>query len=95
MFIISLTYTRELSEVEVQMAAHIEYLDHYYAAGVFVASGRKVPRTGGVILAVAESLEAVEQIVAQDPFCIHQLAEAEIIEFTPSRTTPELVALLP
>ncbi|WP_413615570.1 YciI family protein [Halomonas cupida] len=95
MFIISLTYKRDISEVEPHMAAHMEYIDHYYAAGVFVASGRKVPRTGGVILAVAESREALEAIVARDPFCIHHLVEVEIIEFAPSRTSPELTALLP
>ena len=58
MFVVSLTYKKPIAEVELHLAAHIAYLDEYYAAGTFVASGRKVPRTGGVILAKAESRAA-------------------------------------
>lgn len=90
MFVINLTYTCDLSEVEKHLAAHIEYLDQQYAAGIFLASGRKVPRTGGIILAVAESREQLEQILANDPFAIHQLANYEIIEFIPTKTANAL-----
>jgi len=43
----------------------------YYAAGVFVVSGRKIPRDGGIILAVGESRERIEAIVREDPFHVH------------------------
>ncbi|MCL1075894.1 YciI family protein [Shewanella dokdonensis] len=90
MFIVSLTYTCELSEIEKHLAAHIAYLEQQYAAGHFLASGRKVPRTGGVILAQADSQEQLWQILALDPFKQQQLAEYEIIEFIPTKTAESL-----
>ena len=47
--------------------------------GWFLASGRKVPRTGGVILAIGERA-GIEAYVAADPFTIHGIAEYEITE---------------
>ena len=70
------------------MTAHVKYLQKYYKQNVFVSSGRKVPRTGGIILAVCESKEKVEQIVQEDPFYIHRLAEFTITEFLTSQSHP-------
>ena len=47
MYIIILTYQKDLSEVEKHLEAHRAYLDKYYASGHFIASGAQVPRTGG------------------------------------------------
>lgn len=93
MFVISLKYICELSEIEKHLSAHIEYLELHYAAGHFIASGRKVPRTGGVILALSESREEIDKIVAEDPFHLHGLAEYEVTEFIPTKTSVELAFL--
>lgn len=90
MFVISLTYVCELSEIEQYLEDHIQYLDAQYAKGFFLASGRKEPRTGGVILAQMDSRAALDQVLAQDPFKIHGLAHYEVIEFTPSKTSESL-----
>ena len=90
MFVISLTYVCELSEVERHIDAHMEYLEQHYKSGVFLASGRKVPRTGGVILARSESLAALNKILSADPFKVHQLAKYEVTEFIPAMTSKEL-----
>jgi len=82
MFIVSLTYKRPLSDVDQHLDAHVAYLKEQYSQGHFIASGRKVPRTGGVILAKAESMEALNKILAQDPFAQADLADYEITEFT-------------
>lgn len=94
MFVISLSYTKPLADVELQLAAHIEYIDHYYAKGVFLASGRKVPRTGGIILARADSLVEIHTIVKLDPFYIAGVAEFEITEFVPTKAASKLQALI-
>lgn len=47
MFIFSLTYLKSISEVEKYLPQHIDYLERHYQSGHFIASGRKVPRTGG------------------------------------------------
>lgn len=90
MFIISLTYTCDISKIEKHLDAHINYLDKYYENGVFLASGRKVPRNGGVILAKTEDIKQLERILMDDPFHIHNLAKYELTEFIPTKTIPEL-----
>ena len=56
MFVLELTYTAPESRVDEFLAEHVAWLDRQYAAGVFLASGRKVPRDGGIILAVVVGL---------------------------------------
>jgi uncharacterized protein YciI len=94
MFIIDLHYIVPLEELDAHMIEHVKYLSKYYKENVFVASGRKVPRTGGVILALAESKEAVEKIIVEDPFYKHKLAEFTITEFLTSKYHPQLKKLL-
>ncbi len=90
MFVIELVYTADLTEIDAHMAAHVAYLKKYYAAGNFVVSGRKVPREGGVILAVGNSRAEIEAIVAEDPFHKHGLAEFRIVEFRASQRAQDL-----
>lgn len=84
MFVIVVEYTADLSAVEPVMPAHMAWVDEHYRAGLFLASGRRVPRTGGVVLAQGE-LAAVEAAVASDPFTTEGVARSTIIEFAPSR----------
>jgi uncharacterized protein YciI len=90
MFVIELSYRVDLSEIDAQMAAHVRYLKKYYASGTFVASGRKIPRDGGVIMAVGSSREEIERIVSEDPFHSHGLADFRIIEFRVSQRAKDL-----
>jgi uncharacterized protein YciI len=57
-----------LSAIDATMKAHVAWLSKHYDAGTFVVSGRKVPRDGGIILAVGHDRAKIEQIVAADPF---------------------------
>jgi uncharacterized protein YciI len=79
MFIISLTYKKSTEEADKHMAAHMDWLKAAYASGTFLASGRKVPRTGGVIIARGERA-AIEALCASDPFAIHGIADLDITE---------------
>ena len=55
MFIIELTYKAPLEQIDAQMKPHMAFLNKHYASGHFLVSGRKIPRDGGIILAVEES----------------------------------------
>jgi uncharacterized protein YciI len=90
MFVIELNYTADLARIDANMRAHVAYLKKYYDAGVFLVSGRKIPRDGGVIVAVAESRERVEAIAAEDPFVARGLAEARIVEFRASQRAADI-----
>ncbi len=94
MFVVSLTYIADLTEVDRHLDAHVDYLKRHYADGTFLASGRKNPRTGGVILARAASGEALEAILAEDPFHIAGVARYEVTEFTPTMSASGLEGLL-
>ena len=90
MFVIELVYKADLTEIDAHMTAHVRFLKKYYAAGNFLVSGRKVPRDGGIIVAVADSRKHIEAIVEDDPFFIHGLAEFRIIEFRASQRAPDI-----
>ena len=84
MFIVSLTYKRPLEEVDSHLDAHVAYLQQEYANESFIASGRKVPRTGGIILCNSKTRDELKAILAKDPFNIAGIAEYDIMEFIPS-----------
>ena len=90
MFLIELTYTADLAEIDASMAAHVRYLKKHYAAGNFLVSGRKIPRDGGIILATGGSREQIQRIVEQDPFCSRGLATFRIVEFRASQRAPDI-----
>jgi len=90
MFIIELTYTAALAQIDKHMMAHVKFLKKYYASGNFLVSGRKIPRDGGVILAVGESREQIETLIKEDPFCRLGLADFRIIEFRASQRADDI-----
>ncbi|WP_055569329.1 YciI family protein [Streptomyces atriruber] len=92
MFILELTYTAPVSAVDEHLAAHVAWLDQQYEAGVFIASGRKNPRDGGVIIAVAADRAAIEEIVAADPFTVAEVCTYRVTEFYATKTAPDLSA---
>lgn len=89
MFVLELTYTAPLEAVDDLLPAHVEWLDGHYATGTFIASGRKVPRDGGVILAVGERDE-IEAIAATDPFVTGGVCAYRVTEFVATRTAAPL-----
>ncbi len=92
-FIAILTYIKPLNEVDRFLAAHRviakrfackEYLSRHYANGDFIASGPQIPRVGGVIMMKADSREAADAFISEDPFRINGIADYHIVEFTPT-----------
>lgn len=92
MFVIELVYKADLGEIDAHMTAHVRFLKKYYASGHFVVSGRKIPRDGGIILAVGKSRQEIEAIVKEDPFHAHGLADFRIIEFRASQKAKDIQA---
>ncbi|MCJ8351431.1 YciI family protein [Moritella sp.] len=84
MFIVSLTYKVELEKVDLYIEQHVAYLEKYYSLGKFIASGRKVPRTGGIILANVLNRDTLDAILSEDPFNMAGLAHYEVTEFIPT-----------
>lgn len=93
LYIVSLTYKKALSEVEKYLSEHAAFLDRYYKKGVFILSGRKNPRTGGVILASNVSRSELEILLKEDPFHKNEIADYEIIEVVPTNYAKEFESL--
>ncbi|WP_211841722.1 YciI family protein [Rudaeicoccus suwonensis] len=88
MFVILIDYTASLDRIDAALPDHNAWLDEQYAARVFVASGPKTPRTGGVILTGDHPAEVIRAIVARDPFATAGLASHTVVEFQPIRRAP-------
>lgn len=92
MFVLELTYTGPIERVDELLADHVAWLDTHYASGVFIASGRKNPRDGGIILAAGEDRARIEAITATDPFVTAGVCAYRVTEFIATRTAPELAS---
>lgn len=93
MFLILLTYKKPLAEVDRFVAEHRTFLEQHYASGRFLLSGRKEPRTGGVILATAGRRSDIEEVICRDPFHREGIADYDIVEFLPTMAAVPLEQL--
>ena len=92
MFVIELNYKVDLAQIDAHMREHVRFLKKYYASGNFIASGRKIPRDGGIILAVGTSRQQIQAIVEEDPFHARGLADIRIVEFRVSQRADDVDA---
>lgn len=92
MFVLSLTYKVPETEVDKYLEAHVTWLREGYRTGMFLASGRKVPRTGGMIFACGSRAE-VEAMAKLDPFTVYGVADYDIIEVNLTMTAEGLERL--
>jgi uncharacterized protein YciI len=90
MFVIELIYKAPLAAIDANMADHVAFLNSWYAAGHFLVSGRKIPRDGGIILAVGKSKQEIETLLQEDPFHQHGLADFRVIEFRASQRAGDM-----
>ncbi|MGC7097152.1 YciI family protein [Amycolatopsis lurida] len=90
MYVVLVNYTAPLEEIDYALADHAEWLTRQYEQHHFLASGRRNPRIGGVIIARPMPRGKLDAILATDPFALRHLATYEVIEFSATRTAPEL-----
>lgn len=90
MYVITLTYVADLESIDAAIPAHAEWLDGAYADGLFIVSGRQVPRVGGVILAAGVDRAVLDARLAQDPFRVLGLATHTVTQFEPTKAAPAL-----
>lgn len=82
-FLIEITYTASMAEIDACLVEHREFLQRGYNEGYLLCSGPQVPRTGGVIIARAPELTDIEAFFAQDPFQKQKIAKYRFVEFQP------------
>ncbi len=90
MFLIDLQYVVPLERVDAALEGHVAFLRRQYERGLFLISGRKVPRTGGVIIARGITRAELDAILDDDPFRQQGLARYTVTEFVAGMTAAEL-----
>lgn len=83
MFLISVTYTKPLKKIDELMERRKSFLGNYFASGNFLLAGPKKPRTGGIMIASANSLAEINAIIEKDPLHKEGAAKFEVTEFIP------------
>ena len=87
-FIVELTYTVSFDQLQATLPAHRTFLNAGYELGWVLYSGPQEPKTGGMIVARAPSLDDMKAYFAEDPLQKGGLAIYRFIEFTPVRRQP-------
>ncbi|CAD6557816.1 YciI family protein [Paraburkholderia sabiae] len=83
-------YLRPFPEMDAAMQDHQAYLDACYRRGVFVLSGPRHPRDGGIILARTDTREDLLEILQEDPFSARGLIEYDVIGWDLNRRASAL-----
>jgi uncharacterized protein YciI len=87
-------YVRPLAEVDALRSEHLAHLERQRAAGHFLAWGRLVPPDGGFVLARGLDRDALDAVLAEDPYTVGRVAEWEVRELSPSGGSPSVLAAL-
>ncbi len=94
MFLVLLTYRTPSSEVDKYLQAHREFLEYHYKQGLLLVSGPMKPRTGGVIIALTKDRAYLESVLQKDPYFLAEIADYQLIEFTPVKHCDEIKELI-
>jgi uncharacterized protein YciI len=94
MVIVLVNYRRPLPEIDAALPDHREFLKRFYAEGKLLLSGRREPRTGGVIFMDVATVAEARAIAQEDPFHARGLAEYDFIELHPTMAGPALQHLV-
>jgi uncharacterized protein YciI len=90
-FLLEGEYLVPFEEFSELVPKHWEFLQKGYDAGHFLCSGPQIPPRGGFLLARAESLEKLQEILAEEPFTkAKKMRFSRVTEFSPVQHQPLL-----
>ncbi|OJF14257.1 YciI family protein [Couchioplanes caeruleus] len=95
MFIVLLRFAENKAAAGEHMPAHQQWINQGLKDQVFLLVGGIQPGPGGAVLAHNMSRSQLQQRLDADPFVIHRVVDAEILEITPSMADPRLDFLMP
>jgi uncharacterized protein YciI len=90
LFVVLMQYTKPLPDVDAVRPDHYAHLERAAAAGTILAWARRDPPTGGVLIAAAADRQALERVLAEDPYVQAGVAKPEIVEFNPKNVRLQL-----
>lgn len=87
--IVNLEYLVSEQDVAKIRPSHRDFLDTGYSKGIFIASGPKSTKDGGIILAIG-NLDEIKTFVKDDPFYIQNIAKYRFSSFEAVKHIDEL-----
>ncbi|HEX6277199.1 MAG TPA: YciI family protein [Polyangiaceae bacterium] len=94
MFIVLLRFSKAKSRARELMAAHNAWLERGFDDQVFLIAGSLDHGAGGAVLAHNTTRAELEERVQRDPFVVHDVVRAELLEVSPSKADARLGFLL-
>ena len=83
MFLVDMHFTDMTKITPVLTEQHKQYLHQQYQTNKLMFGGRKVPRTGGILISMHASEAELVSMLAADPFIKSGAVHYEITEFVP------------
>lgn len=94
MFLVDMTFTN-LEKITPELTAqHRQYLAQQYQSNQLMFGGRKVPRTGGILISRHPSKDELARVLNLDPFIQSGAVSYSISEFVPVMAAQAYVHLL-
>ena len=82
-FLVEIHYLVPAEQLADTVVEHRAFLQTGYDQGILLLSGPQIPRTGGIVIARASSLEALQLFFSNDPYQVKELASYRWVEFQP------------
>jgi uncharacterized protein YciI len=76
---------RSDAEAEALTPAHRDWLDDQHRSGRLLFSGPSTDGTHGIYIVLAASQDEAERIAAEDPYHVHGIREAQMLEWRAHR----------
>ena len=90
-FVLTIEYIESMDVVEKHTPAHRAFCAELAEAGTLLMSGPFNPRTGGMLILQADSIEAAVRLLEADPFKQHEIARYQIREWVPKAGAERLM----
>ena len=94
MFVVLLKFSDNRARAGEFMEAHNQWIKSGFDDAVFLLAGSLQPGLGGAILAHNSTLPELQGRVETDPFVVHDVVRAEVLEISPARAEQRLSFLL-
>lgn len=78
-----ITYTVPLEKIDEILPQHRKFLQDDYNKNILLLSGPMNPRSGGVVIARAQSIDKIKKFFDLDPYNTNNYASFNFIEFDP------------
>ena len=94
MFLVNITFIN-IDKITPELTAqHRSQIEKEYLKNKLMFGGRKVPRTGGILISKHSSQKELETVMNNDPFILSGAVSYDIIEFIPVMASEEYKQIL-